>query len=118
MSQLNSKKNKPGNIVVGSEQTGRRIDNFLLACLKTIPKSRIYQMLRRGEVRVNGGRIKPDYRLQTGDDIRIPPLFEQARATPAEPPARLVEAIKACVMYEDERLVVVNKPARPGRACR
>ncbi len=111
MSQLSSKRTKPGNIIVGAEQVGRRIDNFLLAHLKPIPKSRIYQMLRRGEVRANGGRIKPDYRLQPGDDIRIPPLFEQPKATPGKPPARLVELIKTCVMYEDERLVVVDKPA-------
>ena len=97
--------------MVGSEQAGRRIDNVLLAHLKAIPKSRIYQMLRRGEVRANGGRIRPDYRLQPGDDIRIPPVFEQVRISINKPPARRVEMIKACVMYEDERLVVVNKPA-------
>ena len=75
-------------------------------------------MLRRGEVRANGGRIRPDYRLQPGDDIRIPPVFEQPAGIPDKPPARLVEMIKTCVMYEDERLVVVNKPAGPGRTRR
>ena len=108
---MNGNRSKPGNISVSPEQAGRRIDNFLLAHLKTIPKSRIYQMLRRGEVRANGGRIKPDYRLQPGDDIRIPPLFEQARTDRGKPPGRLVEIIKTCVIHEDERLVVVNKPA-------
>ena len=111
MSQPDNRISKPGNIVVSLEQAGRRIDNFLLARLKTIPKSRIYQMLRRGEVRANGGRIKPDYRLQAGDDIRIPPVFEQARAARGKPPGRLVEMIQTCVIHEDERLVVVNKPA-------
>ena len=111
MSPLSSKKSKPGNIVVGTEQTDRRIDNYLLAHLKPIPKSRVYQMLRRGEVRVNGGRINPDYRLQPGDNIRIPPIFEQPKATRYKPPARLVDMIKTCIMHEDDRLVVVNKPA-------
>ena len=109
---MNGNKSGPENISVRPEQAGRRIDNFLLAHLKTIPKSRIYQMLRRGEVRANGGRIKPDYRLQPGDEIRIPPVFEQPRSDPGKPPERLVKTIRSRVIYEDERVVVVNKP--PG----
>ena len=112
MSQLSGNRSRPENIAVSPEQAGRRIDNFLLAYLKTIPKSRVYQMLRRGEVRANGGRIKPDYRLQPGDDIRIPPVFEQPRADSGKPPERLVRTVRSCVIYEDERVVVVNKP--PG----
>ena len=108
---MNGNKSGPENITVRPEQAGRRIDNFLLAHLKTIPKSRIYQMLRRGEVRANGGRIKPDYRLQPGDDIRIPPVFEQPRADPGQPPERLVKTIRSRVIYEDDRVVVVNKPS-------
>lgn len=94
-----------------ADHAGRRIDNFLMFRLNRIPKSRIYQMLRRGEVRVNGGRIKPDYRLQQGDNIRIPPVFEKPRADPGKAPGRLVEMIQTCVIHEDERLVVINKPA-------
>ena len=105
-------KNKPENGVIKAEQAGRRIDNYLLSRFKKIPKSRIYQMLRRGEVRVNGGRTKPDYRLQTGDDVRIPPVFEQRSDFPAAAPPRLVDMIGRCVMYEDERILVLNKP--PG----
>ena len=112
MSQLSGNRSRSENIAVSPEQAGRRIDNFLLAYLKTIPKSRVYQMLRRGEVRANGGRIKPDYRLQPGDDIRIPPVFEQPRADSGKPPERLVRTVRSCVIYEDERVVVVNKP--PG----
>ena len=111
ISQPDRKKSKPENILISADQTGRRIDNFLLSCFNRIPKSRIYQMLRRGEVRVNGGRIKPDYRLQEGDAIRVPPLYEQSKTTPGKAPARLVEMIETCVISEDERLVVVNKPA-------
>ena len=105
------KSRKTERVVIDSEHADRRIDNFLLAYLKPIPKSRIYQMLRRGEVRANGGRIKQDYRLQPGDILRIPPVFEQPVGHTDNPPARLVEMIKTCVMYEDERLIVVNKPA-------
>ncbi len=105
------KTRKTESVVIDNEHADRRIDNFLLAFLKPIPKSRIYQMLRRGEVRVNKGRIKPDYRLQAGDIIRIPPLFEQPAGIPDKPPARLVEMIKTCIMYEDRRLIVINKPA-------
>ena len=54
---------------------GQRIDNFLKRELKKVPQSRVYRMLRRGEVRVNGGRVKPTYRLQAGDNVRIPPAF-------------------------------------------
>ena len=106
------KTRKTERVVIDDEHADRRIDNFLLAYLKPIPKSRIYQMLRRGEVRANGGRIKQDYRLQPGDILRIPPVFEQPAERAADPPVRLVEMIKTCVMYEDEQLIVVNKP--PG----
>ena len=105
------KTRKTESVVIDNEHADRRIDNFLLAFLKPIPKSRIYQMLRRGEVRANKGRIKPDYRLQPGDVIRIPPVFEQPAGIPDKPPARLVEMIKTCIMHEDKRLIVVNKPA-------
>ena len=105
------KSRKTERVVIDSEHADRRIDNFLLAYLKPIPKSRIYQMLRRGEVRANKGRIRPDYRLQPGDVIRIPPIFEHPAGIPDKPPARLVEMIKTCIMYEDKRLIVVNKPA-------
>ena len=105
------KKTKPEPLVVSADQAGRRIDNYLLACLKPIPKSRVYQMLRRGEVRVNSGRIRPDYRLQSGDSIRIPPVFEQASGARATAPARMLEMIKTCIMHEDERLLALDKPS-------
>ena len=111
MSQTNNKKNQSGSFVVNAGHIGRRIDNFLLGYLKPIPKSRIYQMVRRGEVRANGGRIRPDYRLRPGDNIRIPPVFDKPGKTLAKPPAYLTEMIKDCIMHEDERFVVVNKPA-------
>ena len=66
---------------ISAEEAGQRIDNFLHRYLKGVPKSRIYRLLRKGEVRVNKGRIKPDYRLKTGDVLRIPPI-RQAMASP------------------------------------
>ncbi|MDH5693498.1 MAG: S4 domain-containing protein, partial [Gammaproteobacteria bacterium] len=59
---------------IDSDLDGQRIDNFLITRLKGVPRSRVYRILRTGEVRVNGGRIKPSYRLQAGDTMRIPPI--------------------------------------------
>ena len=95
---------------VGPEDAGQRIDNYLLRQLKGVPKSRIYRLLRKGEVRVNKGRIKPEYRVQSGDQVRIPPLRQAERAS-SSPAEGLVSRIEAAILYEDERLLVLNKPA-------
>src|SRR6266581_4375943 len=70
---------------VGEESAAQRIDNFLFRRLKGVPKSHVYRVLRSGEVRVNSGRVKPEYRLKVGDRIRIPPVRtsgEKAKARP------------------------------------
>lgn len=89
----------------------QRIDNFLFQLLKDIPKSRIYRILRKGEVRVNGKRVKPTNKLQTGDEVRIPPLFtdkERSHEVPAlEKQTRLLKQI----IYEDDEILLLNKPA-------
>jgi len=95
---------------ISAEQAGQRIDNFLLRVLKGVPKSRIYRLLRKGEVRVNKGRIRPDYRLQNGDQVRIPPV-RVATSSPADPAAQFLEMLADAVLYEDDRLLVLNKPA-------
>jgi 23S rRNA pseudouridine955/2504/2580 synthase len=92
------------------DREGQRIDNFLLATLKGLPRSRVYQMLRRGEVRVNGGRVKQSYRLKPGDRLRIPPA-SGATVAPPPPAAALVERIGRGIVYEDEGVMVINKPA-------
>lgn len=97
-------------ITVDSEQGGQRLDNFLLAQLKGVPRSRIYRMMRTGEVRVNKGRAKASYRIEAGDTIRLPPV-RQAEPTPTKVPARLIAALEQAILYEDERLIVLNKPA-------
>jgi 23S rRNA pseudouridine955/2504/2580 synthase len=89
---------------VGEEAAAQRIDNFLLRHLKGVPKSHVYQVLRSGQVRVNSGRVKPDYRLQAGDKVRLPPVRiaeRPNRATPAEFP----------IVFEDAALLVVDKPS-------
>jgi 23S rRNA pseudouridine955/2504/2580 synthase len=91
---------------VGEEGAAQRIDNFLLRRLKGVPKSHVYRVLRSGEVRVNSARVKPDYRLQTGDRVRIPPV--RTAAPPRALPARLPELP---VVYEDAALLVIDKPA-------
>ena len=95
---------------VGPEEAGQRIDNYLLRQLKGVPKSRVYRLLRKGEVRVNRGRIKPEYRVQAGDEVRIPPVRQAERDTTI-PAAGLVSRIEAAILYEDERLLVLDKPA-------
>jgi 23S rRNA pseudouridine955/2504/2580 synthase len=90
---------------VGEESEAQRIDNFLLRELKGVPKSHVYRVLRSGEVRVNSGRVKPDYRLQVGDRIRIPPVRTAGRKPPAPRPLNLP------VAYEDASLLVIDKPS-------
>lgn len=89
----------------------QRIDNYLMAQLKGVPKSLVYRILRKGEVRVNKKRVKPEYKLQVGDIIRIPPV-RVAEATPL-PSAKLdqVQALQNHILYEDDVLMVMNKPA-------
>ncbi len=89
---------------VGEESAAQRVDNFLFRRLKGVPKSHVYRVLRSGEVRVNSGRVKPEYRLQPGDRIRIPPVRTALRpptAKPAEFP----------IVHEDAALLVIDKPA-------
>jgi len=90
---------------------GQRIDNFLMRRLKGVPRSVIYRILRRGEVRVNAGRIGPDYRLAAGDQVRVPPVRTAAERPAAQPAAGLSATLAASILYEDDSLLVVNKPA-------
>lgn len=95
---------------ISLDQANQRIDNFLFTHLKGIPKSHIYQILRRGEVRVNKGRIKPTYRLQAGDRLRLPPI--QHKLQPATPPTTvLLNLLTKAILYEDPTLLVINKPS-------
>jgi 23S rRNA pseudouridine955/2504/2580 synthase len=97
-------------VEVGEHQHGQRIDNFLLAQLAGVPRSVVYRILRTGQVRVNKGRIKPSYRLATGDIVRVPPVSEKVRSSDRVPTA-LVEQMRAVVVAEDSRYIVIDKPA-------
>ena len=97
-------------IDIAPDYVGQRIDNFLLNTLKGVPKSRIYRILRKGEVRVNRARVRPDYRLQVGDQVRIPPLREGAKQPPSIPKA-VLEQLAAAIIWEDNDVLVINKPA-------
>ncbi|NBI48511.1 MULTISPECIES: RluA family pseudouridine synthase [Burkholderia] len=96
-------------VEVGEEAAGQRIDNFLLRVCKGVPKSHIYRILRSGEVRVNKGRIDAQYRLAYGDVVRIPPI----RIAAADPSRESVPvpAAEFAVVFEDEAMLVINKPA-------
>lgn len=96
---------------IGARFDGQRIDNFLMAHVKGVPRSHIYRVLRRGEVRVNKGRVKPSYRLRLGDLVRIPPLRAVAPRPAGQAPASRLRELASAVLFEDERLLVVNKPA-------
>jgi 23S rRNA pseudouridine955/2504/2580 synthase len=100
-------------VTIGAHEAGQRLDNFLLAQLKGVPKSRIYRMVRTGEVRINKGRVKPLQRIAAGDVVRIPPLRLAEREAPELPPAR-VQAMRDTVLYEDDDLLIINK--QPGLA--
>jgi 23S rRNA pseudouridine955/2504/2580 synthase len=97
-------------IDVTQDDAGQRIDNFLIRYFKGVPKSHVYRMLRKGEVRVNKGRIKAIYRLQVGDTVRIPPV-RVAQSVPTLPSEKLQARLDDTILYEDERFLVLNKPS-------
>ncbi len=96
---------------VDDERAGQRIDNFLTTQLKGAPRSLIYRLLRTGQVRINGKRAKPDSRLEAGDEVRIPPLRLDEPDAPARPPAALLSHLEAAIVFEDARLLALNKPS-------
>jgi len=96
---------------VNQEQEGQRLDNFLLSRLKGVPKSRIYRIIRKGEVRVNKKREKPEYKLKTGDIVRIPPVRVAPPKEQIPPSAALQKLLNESVLYQDEQILVMNKPA-------
>ena len=86
---------------ISSDLAGQRLDNFLMARLKGVPRSMVYRIVRKGEVRVNKGRIKPDYRLKAGDIVRVPPVrvSETDKSLPAK---GLQQRIEDAILYEDK----------------
>ncbi len=98
-------------IEIRPSQAGQRIDNFLLTLEKGVPKSRIYRAIRKGEVRVNKGRIKQTYKIQAGDTIRVPPLQVSEKTEPTEITDALKQQLISSIIFEDDDLLVLNKPS-------
>lgn len=97
-------------VVIDDSHAGQRIDNFLLNQLKGVPHSRLYKALRKGEVRVNKGRVQAPYRLKMGDSVRLPPLRVSEREV-AKPSTSLVDLLMKAILFESDDLIVINKPA-------
>jgi len=107
---MEKKRQPPRQVIIAGGHEGQRIDNYLLDVLKGVPRSRVYRLLRKGEVRVNKGRIKPTYRLKSGDVVRIPPITTDIRRS-AAPSPQLSDILLKSVLYEDEDLLILNKPS-------
>ncbi len=90
---------------------GQRLDNFLIRHLKGVPRTRIYRLIRRGEVRVNKKRCKPERKLDMGDEIRIPPYTGNSSTKPGKPSPALKDFLLESILFENDQLLVINKPA-------
>ncbi len=96
---------------IDADEAGQRLDNYLLARTRGVPRSLIYRVIRKGEVRINKGRVRPDTRLKAGDQVRIPPMTQTHQAPSAAPGSRVQGVMEAAVVFEDEHMLVVNKPS-------
>ena len=95
---------------IEAEIAGQRLDNYLLSALRGVPRSHVYRLIRSGQVRVNSGRAQPSYRLKAGDRVRIPPVASGSTAAPSVADDGLAW-LNERIVYEDERLLVLDKPA-------
>lgn len=100
-------------IDIDADMAGQRIDNFLRNHLKTVPKSMIYRIVRKGEVRVNKKRVKAEYKLCPGDVVRVPPITidQQEEAPQINTKLDKVAQLESCILHEDEHLLILNKPS-------
>lgn len=101
--------NSVTHLVIGDEQAGQRLDNFLIRHCKGVPKSHLYRILRSGEVRVNSGRVDATYRIASGDCVRIPPIRLAERAIDAVQ-AVAKERVDLPILFEDDALLAIDKP--------
>lgn len=104
-------KNSVKYCTISDDESGQRIDNYLMAKLKGVPKSKIYRIIRKGEVRVNKKRTTPSYKLQADDVVRIPPIQLEERGKAIPPSAATVTLLKNRILYEDDDILIINKPA-------
>ncbi len=97
---------------VDNDMSGQRIDNFLITYLKGVPKSLVYRLLRKGEIRVNKKRIKAEYKLQPSDIIRIAPIkIEQKHTDQLNPKLDKIASLEQAILFEDDRVLAINKPS-------
>jgi 23S rRNA pseudouridine955/2504/2580 synthase len=99
------------HVTITANEAGQRIDNFLIKQLGGVPKSHVYRLLRSGQVRVNGGRIKPERKLALGEDVRIPPVRMVEKGAAVRPPDDLLNRLREAIIFEDAQYLAVNKPA-------
>lgn len=107
----NSDKPSVRMITVPDDRAGQRLDNFLLGQLKGAPRSLVYKLVRSGQVRVNGGRAKAERKLEGGEVIRIPPVHLSEEGDRTGPPESFMRRLEQAIVYEDERLLALNKPS-------
>jgi 23S rRNA pseudouridine955/2504/2580 synthase len=96
---------------ISAAEAGQRIDNFLMRHFSRVPRSRVYRLLRKGEVRVNRKRVDAEYRIAAGDEVRLPPVHIDRGEEPGRPSTRLQELIEHAVIFQDKHLLVIDKPA-------
>ena len=110
---MNSLSVNPGVkiVKVAEDREGQRLDNFLLGLLKGAPRSLIYKIIRDGQVRINGKRAKPEYRLDEGDEVRVPPVKIVQPDPNRAPPKSMLEKLQASIVFEDKALLVIDKPS-------
>ncbi|HHJ35604.1 MAG TPA: RluA family pseudouridine synthase [Gammaproteobacteria bacterium] len=102
--------NGVSQVTISEAQAGQRIDNFLLKHLKGVPKSHIYRLLRSGQIRINSGRKKPHYKLQAGDNLRLPPIhMDEGQDTLV--PERVMQSLKQAIIFENDDIIAINKPS-------
>ncbi len=104
-------KTKVSYVVVSEEDDGQRVDNFLINKMKGMPRTRVYRLLRKGEVRVNKKRAEPSYRLQAGDSVRLPPVHLPEKGVQAAPSRQTESLLADRILFEDEHLLIINKPS-------
>ena len=102
---------KVQQVEVGERGDGQRLDNFLGRILGDVPRSHIFRVIRRGEVRVNGKRARPETRLQASDTVRVPPVRTGASAPPRRASDAMIQGVTGAILHEDPRLLVIDKPA-------
>ncbi len=112
MTQPDSPSGGARTVRIPDDRAGQRLDNFLLGQLKGAPRSLVYKLVRSGQVRINGGRAKAERKLEVGDEVRIPPVrIESTQDAGRSPPKTMLAAMEASIVFEDARLLAINKPS-------